>query len=67
MKTYHFQLQLQTGKSFIVHNYIVHNLLDKDQYTAVYLVPTKSLIAEVQRSILDVLKKLKVNMSENEL
>ena len=59
-----FSAPTSAGKSFIVHNYIVYNLLNKAQHTVVYLVPTKSLVTEVQRGILDIVRKSTTDTSE---
>lgn len=52
------------GKSHIIHNYIASRMLDSSGYSVVYLVPTKSLIAEVQKSTVNLLNKLKLNLNE---
>lgn len=59
-----FSAPTSAGKSFIVHNFIVDKLLKSDSYYVIYIVPTKSLIAEVQNSVLSLLKKLKINFNE---
>jgi superfamily II DNA/RNA helicase len=46
------------GKSFVLHQYIAHNILTKKSYCAVYVVPTKSLIAEVRDQITKQIRKL---------
>ena len=40
-----------TGKSYIMHNYIAERMLRSEKFCAVYIVPTKALIAEVQASL----------------
>lgn len=38
------------GKSFAIQNYIYQGILEKDRYTALYVVPTKALINQVSHS-----------------
>jgi len=59
-----FSAPTSAGKSFIIHNFIANQILKFDNYSVIYLVPTKSLIAEVQNSILSILKRLPINLSE---
>ncbi|MGH9922396.1 MAG: DEAD/DEAH box helicase, partial [Nitrososphaerales archaeon] len=53
-----FTAPTSAGKSFVVHQYIAHRLLNSKAYCAVYIVPTKSLIAEIHREITQNLRKL---------
>lgn len=57
-----FSAPTSAGKSYIIHNYISDRVLKFDNYNVIYLVPTKSLITEVQSSIISILKKLPMNL-----
>ena len=59
-----FSAPTSAGKSFVIHNFISNQILKYDNYNVIYLVPTKSLIAEVQNSILSILKQLPIKLSE---
>jgi len=45
-----------SGKSFLVQNYIAEMFKQKDEYTAVYIVPTRALIYEVSSLFKELLK-----------
>ncbi len=59
-----FSAPTSAGKSYVIHSYIAHEILNSPNYTVVYLVPTKSLIAEVQGSILEKLHQLPLEFSD---
>lgn len=46
-----FSAPTSAGKSFMVHRYIAEKIKQSSAYCAVYIVPTRALIAEVQESI----------------
>lgn len=50
-KSVTFSAPTSTGKSYIIHNYIAERILELEKFSAVYIVPTKALIAEVKESI----------------
>lgn len=43
-----FSAPTSSGKSFLIMNYIAQRLVASTKFTAVYIVPTKALMAEVQ-------------------
>lgn len=63
-KSISFSAPTSAGKSFVVHNYIVYRLLHSNEYCAVYIVPTKSLLTEVQESLFHKLNLFGVNSKE---
>ena len=63
-KSLAFSAPTSAGKSYVIHNYIIQKILKETEYNVVYLVPTKSLIFEVQKSILNRLRDLGVNSKE---
>ncbi len=46
-----FTAPTSAGKSFIVQQFIAHKLITTETYCAIYIVPTKSLIAEIRDQI----------------
>lgn len=59
-----FSAPTSAGKSFMVHHYIAEKVKDSVKYCAVYLVPTRALIAEVQQSIRQTILELGVNPND---
>lgn len=53
-----FSAPTSAGKSYIIHNYIAYKMFNSRQFSVIYIAPTKSLIAEVQKSIVEKLRKL---------
>jgi len=63
-KNVSFSAPTSAGKSFVVHNYIIYRLLHSYEYCVVYIVPTKSLLTEVQESLYHKLSQFGVNFKE---
>lgn len=65
-KGYHiaFSAPTSSGKSYLLHYYIAHRIINSNAFCAVYIVPTKSLIAEVQTDIMRKLQELEVKPTE---
>lgn len=63
-KNLSFSAPTSAGKSFVIHNYISYKMLNSSNFKVVYLVPTKALIAEVQESITEKLRKLGINYED---
>lgn len=63
-KNISFSAPTSAGKSFVVHNYIIYRLLHSDEYCVVYIVPTKSLLTEIQESLFHKLNQFGVNSKE---
>lgn len=59
-----FSAPTSAGKSYVIHNYIAHKILKEIRYNVVYIVPTKALIFEVQKSIINQLRKLGVSSKD---
>ena len=51
------------GKSYIIHNYVADGLISKSEYIVVYIVPTKALIADVQSSVISILKNTHIDFN----
>lgn len=46
-----FSAPTSSGKSFLLQNFIIQKILEKHWYNAIYLVPTKSLMFEIQQNL----------------
>ena len=49
-----FSAPPSAGKSYIIHNYIIKQIITRNEYCVIYVVPTKELLAEVQDSLLQI-------------
>ena len=49
-----FSAPPSAGKSYIIHNYIIKQIITHNEYCVIYVVPTKELLAEVQDSLLQI-------------
>ncbi len=63
-KSVSFSAPTSAGKSFMVHKYIAEKIKESQTFNAVYIVPTRALIAEVQQSIRETILELGVNRTE---
>jgi len=59
-----FSAPTSTGKSYVLHNYIAESLLNSREYCAVYIAPTKALIAEVQANIEETITSFGARLDE---
>jgi ATP-dependent helicase YprA (DUF1998 family) len=59
-----FSAPTSAGKSFMVHHYIAERIKLSSNFCAVYIVPTRALIAEVQESIRQTILELGLNAAE---
>ena len=53
-----------TGKSYVIHAYISKKIAENNKYCAVYIAPTKALIAEVQSKIEEAVTSLGIKPSD---
>jgi hypothetical protein len=56
-----FSAPTSAGKSYIILNFLAERLASVQDFCALYIVPTKALVAEVQADIIDRIKKLGVS------
>ena len=59
-----FSAPTSAGKSYMVHHYIAQKIKQSKTFCAVYIVPTRALIAEVQDSIRHTILELGVNPND---
>ncbi len=59
-----FTAPTSAGKSFIVQQYIAEQLMTMEKYCAIYIVPTKSLIAEIRDQITTYIRSLGLKSRE---
>lgn len=59
-----FTAPTSAGKSFVVYQYIAERVLKSDSYCAIYVVPTKSLIAEIHEAVTRSLRELSLTPQE---
>jgi hypothetical protein len=55
-----FSAPTSAGKSYVIYNYIAETLEKSPRFCAVYVVPTKALIAEIQQDITNAILELGV-------
>lgn len=63
-KNVSFSAPTSAGKSYMVHNYIAEKIKESPQFCAVYIVPTRALIAEVQQSVRETTLGLGLNPND---
>jgi superfamily II DNA/RNA helicase len=59
-----FSAPTSSGKSYVILNYLADKISSASHFAAIYIVPTKALVAEVQRDIIEILKTLNVPQNE---
>ncbi len=47
-----------SGKSYILFNYIAERLTSSPEFCAIYIVPTKALVSEVQTAISEIVRRI---------
>jgi hypothetical protein len=53
-----FSAPTSAGKSYVIYNFIAEMLEKSQNYCAIYVVPTKALIAEIQQELTDAILEL---------
>jgi hypothetical protein len=59
-----FTAPTSAGKSFIVQQYIAEKVLDSQDFCALYVVPTRSLIAEIREQLTGYIRELGVKSKD---
>ncbi len=59
-----FSAPTSAGKSYMVHHYIAQKIKQSETFCAVYIVPTRALIAEVQDNIRQTILELGVDPND---
>lgn len=63
-KSIAFSAPTSAGKSYIIYNYIGERVKNSENFSAVYIAPTKALIAEVEAEIKKAIYSLGIKPSE---
>lgn len=53
-----FSAPTSSGKSYVLHNLVADRMFSKETFCAIYIVPTKALVAEAQKQISETVRQV---------